>query len=86
MTALADGDALLLYTDGVLDTTGDDGRFEEQRLMALLRGAQPDPGALVARIDAALRAFQAGPQRDDTATLALVVRDAGAVAAARGSI
>src|SRR4051812_1290216 len=86
VTALADGDRLVLYTDGVLDTTGDDGRFEEQRLMALLRGAQPDPGALVARIDAALRAFQAGPQRDDTATLALVVRDAGAVAAARGSI
>jgi serine phosphatase RsbU (regulator of sigma subunit) len=83
VTALADGDALVLYTDGVLDTTGEDGRFEEQRLMALLRGAEPDPATLVARIDAALQAFQSGPQRDDTATLALAVRDARAVAAAR---
>jgi sigma-B regulation protein RsbU (phosphoserine phosphatase) len=83
VTALADGDALVLYTDGVLDTTGEDGRFEEQRLMALLRGAEPDPATLVARIDAALQAFQSGAQRDDTATLALAVRDARAVAAAR---
>jgi serine phosphatase RsbU (regulator of sigma subunit)/PAS domain-containing protein len=82
VTPLADGDTIVLYTDGVLDTVGAEERFGEARLLDLLQGAQPDPGALVARIDAALAAFQAGPQRDDTAIVALTVRDLRALAAA----
>jgi hypothetical protein len=36
----------------------------------------------VTRIDAALAAFQSGPQRDDTAILAFTVRDLAALHAA----
>jgi serine phosphatase RsbU (regulator of sigma subunit)/PAS domain-containing protein len=79
---LADGDTILLYTDGVLDTVGDDGRFGDDRLLELLDGAPADPVGLVGLIDAALGAFQSGPQRDDTAIVALTVRDAAALAAA----
>jgi serine phosphatase RsbU (regulator of sigma subunit)/PAS domain-containing protein len=82
--SLLDGDTVLLYTDGVLDTVGSDGRFGEQRLLALLDGAPADPHGLVARIDDALAAFQDGPQRDDTAIVAVTVRDAAAFAAAMG--
>jgi sigma-B regulation protein RsbU (phosphoserine phosphatase) len=84
VTALADGDGLVLYTDGVLDTAGEGGRFEQERLLELLRGEDGDPHALVGRIDAALRAFQVGAQRDDTAIVALAVRDARGVAGASG--
>ena len=81
-TPLADGDTVLLYTDGVLDTVGNDGRFGDERLLALLHGAEADPDTLVARIDEALATFQSGPQRDDTAIVAVTVRDAVALAAA----
>jgi serine phosphatase RsbU (regulator of sigma subunit)/PAS domain-containing protein len=81
-TPLANNDTVLLYTDGVLDTVGNDGRFGDERLFALLRGAQADPDTLVARIDGALATFQSGPQRDDTAIVAVTVRDAVALAAA----
>ena len=78
-TTLRRGDTIVLYTDGVLDTVGDDGRFGDERLLALLDGAPADPAAVVARIDAALAAFQAGPQRDDTAIVAITVDDVHAV-------
>jgi sigma-B regulation protein RsbU (phosphoserine phosphatase) len=81
-TPLAEGDTVLLYTDGVLDTVGDDGRFGDERLLSLLQGAPSDAAALVTRIDAALAAFQSGPQRDDTAILAFTVRDLAALHAA----
>jgi serine phosphatase RsbU (regulator of sigma subunit)/PAS domain-containing protein len=81
-TAIAEGDTVLLYTDGVLDTVGSDGRFGEERLLALLEGAPADAAGLVARIEGALAAFQDGPQRDDTAIVAVTVRDAAALAAA----
>ena len=81
-TPLLDGDTVLLYTDGVLDTVGSDGRFGEQRLLALLDGAPADPQGLVARIDGALAGFQDGPQRDDTAIVAVTVREAAAFVAA----
>ncbi len=64
------GDVLVLYTDGVTDTRGADGRFGDARLLATLRGVQDAPGA-VAAIDRALNAFQVGAQADDTAVLAL---------------
>ena len=79
-TPLQRGDTIVLYTDGVLDTVGDDGRFGDERLLALLDGAPADPTAVVARIDAALAAFQAGPQRDDTAIVVITVDDVHASA------
>jgi serine phosphatase RsbU (regulator of sigma subunit)/PAS domain-containing protein/anti-sigma regulatory factor (Ser/Thr protein kinase) len=64
------GATLVLYTDGVLDTVGRDGRFGEARLQQALRGVDGAEAA-VATIDAVLRAFQHGRQADDTAVLAL---------------
>jgi serine phosphatase RsbU (regulator of sigma subunit)/PAS domain-containing protein len=81
-TPLRDGDTILLYTDGVPDTVGAGGRFGDARLLALLADAPGDPVAVVARIDEALLAFQAGPQRDDTAILAITLRDTAALLAA----
>ena len=65
------GDTLLLYTDGVLDTVGEAGRFGEERLLECIRAAPADPPALLDHLDAALDAFQRGPQRDDTAMVAV---------------
>jgi serine phosphatase RsbU (regulator of sigma subunit) len=65
------GDTLLLYTDGVLDTVGEGERFGEQRLLDSVRAAPADPAALLDHLDAALDTFQRGPQRDDTATVAV---------------
>jgi len=70
--ALRAGDALVLYTDGVTDTVGHDGRFGDERLLRSLHGVSGASEA-VAAIDRALTAFQRGPQADDTAVLALSV-------------
>jgi PAS domain S-box-containing protein len=70
--ALAPGDALVLYTDGVLDTVGAQERFGSERLRAALAGVDSaDPEELVAALSGALEAFRAGPQRDDIAIVAL---------------
>jgi len=68
--ALRSGDVLVLYSDGVTDTVGEHERFGEPRLLAALEGVA-DAEAAVAAVDAALNAFQRGPQADDTAVLAL---------------
>jgi GAF domain-containing protein/anti-sigma regulatory factor (Ser/Thr protein kinase) len=65
------GDTLVLYTDGVLDTVGEHARFGEERLLATLRAGPADPQALVTHLAATLDAFRHGPQRDDTAVVAL---------------
>jgi serine phosphatase RsbU (regulator of sigma subunit) len=70
--ALAPGDTLVLYTDGVTDTRGEHDRFGEARLLETLRGTT-DAASAVAAIDRALNAFQHGPQADDTAILTLNV-------------
>jgi PAS domain S-box-containing protein len=74
---LHEGDALLLYTDGVLDTVGLDERFGEERLRAAVEAAETtEPSVLVSRLADALEEFRHGPQRDDTAIV--VVRFASA--------
>ena len=72
--ALAPGDALVLYTDGVFDTVGRDGRLGEEELLARLGQSPRGAAAVVAHVDALLQAFQSGPQADDTALVALAVR------------
>ena len=74
------GDVLVLYTDGVFDTVGADGRFGEERLQLTVAGVD-DAVDAVARIDHALSLFEVGEQADDTAVLAV---ERAAVAATVG--
>jgi GAF domain-containing protein len=68
--ALEPGDVLVLYSDGVLDTVGEEDRFGPERLEATVRGATGAHDA-VERVEAALSAFASGSQADDTAVLAV---------------
>ena len=68
--AIAPGDVLVLYTDGVIDARGPDSRFGDERLEATLRGVTSADEA-VERIQNALQEFAGGEQDDDTAVLAM---------------
>jgi PAS domain S-box-containing protein len=70
-TELQPGDTVLLYTDGVTDTPGTHERFGPERLAAILADAPDAPVRVLARIEAALREFQAGTAIDDRAMLVL---------------
>jgi len=65
------GDTLLLYTDGVTDTPGDDGRFGEARLCRAIDAAPAEPRTLLRAASATLDAFAHGDRLDDRAMLAL---------------
>ncbi|MBV8997623.1 MAG: serine/threonine-protein phosphatase, partial [Solirubrobacterales bacterium] len=69
---IAPDETLCLYTDGVIDTRGKDGRFGMRRLKRVLceHAGQP-PDRLLAELESALERFQVGAQADDTAALAL---------------
>ena len=82
---LGAGDRLVLYTDGVTDARGAVDRFGDHRLLELLSGVDgAAPAELVQAIDGALQGFQAGPQRDDTALLAVGRLQPGELALAGG--
>ncbi len=69
---VADGELLLLYTDGVSETVGDHDRFGTERLSEFLTdhaGSAPQP--LLQALDAELERFRGGPATDDIAALAL---------------
>ncbi len=69
---IAGDETLFLYTDGVIDTPGADGRFGLGGLKRLLSEHAGSPSErLLSELDAALERFQVGPQADDTAALAL---------------
>ena len=72
---LAPGDALVLYTDGVVEARSPDGAFfGEERLTALLRSsADLDAPTLAGRIESAVMDFQENDPRDDVAVLVLKV-------------
>jgi sigma-B regulation protein RsbU (phosphoserine phosphatase) len=76
------GDVLVLYTDGVFDAVGQDGRFGEDRLQRTVTGIA-DAHDAVTRIDAALTAFERGAPSDDAAVLAV---EREAVATPAGSL
>jgi anti-sigma regulatory factor (Ser/Thr protein kinase) len=82
---LGAGDRLVLYTDGVTDARGAEDRFGDHRLLELLSGVDgAPPAALVRAIDGALQGFQSGPQRDDTALLAVGRLEPGELALTGG--
>jgi PAS domain S-box-containing protein len=64
------GEELVLYTDGVTDTVGEEERFGESRLVATLNGAT-GAGDAVGRIEGAVRDFARGTQADDIAVIAV---------------
>jgi serine phosphatase RsbU (regulator of sigma subunit) len=69
-TTLAAGELLVLYTDGVTDTTGATERYGDERLQALLADAR-EPDRALRRIEDALAEFEHGDQADDTCALAI---------------
>ena len=75
--SLAPGDALILYTDGVVEARSPDGLFfGEERLMALLRSSVAlDASTIASRIEDAVLNFQEQAPRDDVAVLVLRVSD-----------
>ena len=70
---VAPGEAVVLFSDGVLDTMNDERRlFGEHRLVDVLRsGPVKSAAELVERLDRALLDFQGSEQRDDVAVLVL---------------
>jgi PAS domain S-box-containing protein len=66
------GDTVLLYTDGITDAHGPDGRLGPERLAAMLALCLgSSPAQAVQRIDRAVTAYRSGEAADDSALLAL---------------
>jgi len=78
---LEPGDALLLYTDGLIEAANlKEELFGEERLARVLgyAAATRDPKAILRHVCEAVEAFRAGvEQRDDVAMLCMVVKTSG---------
>lgn len=74
--ALAPGDTLFFFTDGLTETRSPDLRYFEERLSdELVRMAGRSASEVVSGIQARAEAFSAGEMRDDLTVLALRVLD-----------
>jgi serine phosphatase RsbU (regulator of sigma subunit) len=80
------GDALLFYTDGVIDAPGETERFGEERLRAAVASAPAEPSAMLHTIEAALRRFVTEGSADDRAMIALRYTGNPARALGRGRV
>jgi serine phosphatase RsbU (regulator of sigma subunit) len=69
------GDAVVFYTDGIIEARGPDGSFfgEERLLNVLGSCAGLDAPSLAEKLRNVVMAFGEGPQRDDLAVLVLRV-------------
>src|SRR5919112_1036562 len=76
-TSRAPGDALILYTDGVVEARSPDGLFfGEERLKAILHSSVAlDASTIAGRIEEAVLNFQEQALRDDVAVMVLRVSD-----------
>ena len=70
-TTVAPGETLLFYTDGVTDLPGEADRFGDDRLYEAAAAGPNGAPELIARLERALAAFQAGDVSDDRAMLAV---------------
>jgi len=69
---LGPGDSLVLYTDGVTEARGPDGRFGQARLIALLKRCTGlNAEAIASRIEQEVLGFQIGKLRDDMALMVI---------------
>jgi serine phosphatase RsbU (regulator of sigma subunit) len=74
-TALAPGDTLFAFTDGVSDARDGAGKlFSEERLLALVPEGAPGATAFLERVVAALSAHAAGAERWDDITMLAATR------------
>ena len=67
---LEPGDALLLYTDGVIEGRHGSDLYGDARLIATARRVGPDPAALIDSLVHEVLDFQDGTLRDDVAMVA----------------
>ena len=68
---LANGDSILLYTDGVLEARREGELFGPERLVDLVSTDDRTPGQLVAAVYSAICDFAGGQLQDDVALLAV---------------
>ena len=74
MLRLDPGDALILYTDGVVDARGPEGFFGEERFAAVLEAcAGSSADVIVKALESRLNEFHQGRPRDDIAFVVLHV-------------
>ena len=74
-TALAPGDTLFAFTDGVSEARDGAGNlFSEERLLALVPEGSPSAGAFLERVVAAVSAHAAGAERWDDITMLAATR------------
>ena len=65
------GDALVFYTDGVIETRNDGELFGRDRLVDCVRGDSQEPEAIIGRVRAELARFQTSDPTDDVTMLAM---------------
>ena len=67
--ALGPGRSIVLYTDGVPDLRGEEGRFGEEGLAEALAHGDDGPAEVLAGLESGWTSFAAGPPDDDAAVV-----------------
>ena len=67
--ALGPGNSIVLYTDGVPDLRGEEGRFGEEGLKDSLSHGNTNPRSVLEGLEATMESFAVGPPDDDAAVV-----------------